>query len=72
MDHRIVCISFVFRVGSILRQLMSFVNTVQYVNTLMMMNYSIGYGNVADMYVELNNQLAIHDALALCCTDFDM
>ena len=47
-------------------------NAEQCVSTLMIMIYTIGYGNVADIYVELNNQLAIHDVLALCCTDFDM
>ena len=47
-------------------------NAEQCVSTLMIMIYTIGYGNVADIYVELNNQLAIHDVLELCCTSFDM
>ena len=47
-------------------------NAVQYLNTLMMMIYTIGYRNVADMYIELNNQLANHDLLALCLLSFDM
>ena len=38
----------------------------------MRMIYSIGYGNVVDMYMELDNQFVIHVILTLCLLGFDM
>ena len=47
-------------------------NGMQYVNTLMMKLCIIGYGNVVDMYIELNHQLVVHHILMLCLLCFDM